>query len=70
MYCDLRLKKMPPYRPVDEFWNERMKDAEFVAPLHELHVGQVSYLSLDWTAGKKPALHTSSYSRCGSSAAA
>jgi transcriptional regulator with XRE-family HTH domain len=28
--------KVPPYQPMDEFWKERMKDAEFVAALQEI----------------------------------
>ncbi len=27
---------MPSFRPMDEFWKERMKDAEFVAALQEI----------------------------------
>jgi len=29
-------KKVPPFRPIDEFWDERMKDPEFVAALQEM----------------------------------
>ncbi len=27
---------MPPFRPMDEFWKERLKDAEFVGALQEM----------------------------------
>ncbi len=29
-------RKVSHFRPMDEFWNERMKDPEFVAALQEM----------------------------------
>lgn len=29
-------KKVPPFQSMDEFWNERMKDAEFAAAVREM----------------------------------
>ena len=29
-------RKVSPFRPMDEFWNKRMKDPEFVAALQEI----------------------------------
>ena len=29
-------RKAPPYQPMDAFWNERMKEPEFVAALQEM----------------------------------
>ena len=29
-------KRVPPFRPIDEFWDEQMKDPEFMAALQEM----------------------------------
>ncbi len=29
-------RKIPPFRPMDEFWNERMRDPAFIAALQEM----------------------------------